>query len=500
MRKFLQIILFAILATTLQAQYSTPGTGINWTFDDLAENSAGAVSQELSGSYIVHEDLTISAGDTLHIFVATNVLIENGILVTIQGTLIADPPDNEIVFFKARDDHYTGFRFEDHDDSFLKNVYFKKAGGIKLINADIVFESCDFTEFNQNHSTGTVDLFQSDPLIINCSFTYNNGPAVMSGANGGSSPQIMGCDIFHNVQQNGNTPQINLGTSGSDSIRIINNVITGSSDNTMAGGIAITTLAGGSIEARIEGNVIDNNRYGITAYGYDIGSVIKNNEITNNNTQNIPMQGGSGINFWGDASNQSMVTGNFISGNLWGITIQNNARPNIGDLEGPEYNPGVNQIYGNGNNGENYDLYNNTPEDIMAENNYWGTSDPDTAEMHIFHQPDDPQLGLVDFLPMYDPPVSIRESRTGLKGQITVFPNPASDAINIDFSDTGLQENLPANITLNDMTGRQRIQQQKSNITQGISLDLSEIHQWGWYLLSIDIKGNKYSRMIFVCP
>lgn len=171
MRKRSLITVFTILAATVQAQYITPGTGINWTFDDLAQNSAGAVSQEPSGSYTVHEDLTIAAGDTLSVPEATDVSIENGILVTVQGTLIADPPDDEIVFFKALDDHYTGFRFEDRDDSFLKNVYFKKAGGIKLVNADIFFESCDFTEFSQDHSTGTLDLFESAPQIINCSST-----------------------------------------------------------------------------------------------------------------------------------------------------------------------------------------------------------------------------------------------------------------------------------------------------------------------------------------
>jgi len=270
----------------------------------------------------------------------------------------------------------------------------------------------------------------------------------MSGANASSSPQIFDCEIISNVMSNANMPQINLGTSGADSIRIVGCEIIGNTANIMAGGIAITTLAGGSIKARIEGNIIKNNRYGITAYGYNIGSVIRNNEITDNNTQNLPMQGGSGINYWGNATNQSIVTGNIISGNLWGITIQSAAQPNLGQLEGEIFNPGMNQFYNNGNSGQLYDLYNNTPNPIMAENNYWGTMDPDSVEMHIFHQPDDPTLGLVDYLPLYFPPVSIFENEAGNKFEIieNVYPNPAKDHFFVTINPTIKKEDVTLEI------------------------------------------------------
>jgi parallel beta-helix repeat protein len=256
----------------------------------------------------------------------------------------------------------------------------------------------------------------------------------MSGANVECSPQIIGCTIEYNVVENGNTPQINLGTSGADSIRIMNCEIIGNPENEMAGGIAVTTLFGGSAKARIETNVIRDNRYGITCYGNNIGSLIRGNEIRDNNTQNQPMLGGSGINFFGDGTNQSIVSGNTITGNLWGITIQNSAQPNFGQLEGDIYNPGANTFMDNGNEGEIYDLYNNTPNTIMAQNNYWGTDDPAEVEDHIFHQPDDPSLGLVDYLPLYSPPVNIPEQGFSKHaGLFSVSPNPATDFINIDF-------------------------------------------------------------------
>ncbi|MEZ4824517.1 MAG: dockerin type I domain-containing protein [Ignavibacteria bacterium] len=73
----------------------------------------------------------------------------------------------------------------------------------------------------------------------------------------------------------------------------------------------------------------------------------------------------------------------------------------MGDLSSPDTTDvGLNQIYNNGNTGQIYDLYNNTPDSLKAENNYWGTSIQDSVEAHIYHKPDDPSLGNVDYLPL----------------------------------------------------------------------------------------------------
>jgi hypothetical protein len=207
-------------------------------------------------------------------------------------------------------------------------------------------------------------------------------------------------------------------------------------DLTQVGGIAITTLAGGSLKARIEDNMINDNRYGITQYGNNIGSIIRNNEILNNNTQGDPMLGGSGINFYGNSTNQAMVNGNLIKGNLWGITIQNSAMPNFGQVSGLLVNPGMNQFFDNGNSGEIYDLYNNTPNPIMAENNYWGTMDPEVVEAHIFHQPDNASLGMVDYLPLYDIYTGITENYSPKLPVLiqSISPNPANDVVLIKLN------------------------------------------------------------------
>jgi len=433
------VSLFLILMSFVlgRAQYTTPGTGVNWTMDNLVENSGGVVVLVSEGTYQIFQDITISPTDTVSILQSTVIMINQDVLITIQGVLFTDVDEEMIAFMNAvAGEFYKGLKFDNSTGSYLKNVLFSLAGGIKLVSSGAEFTNCLFTGFNQGNCTGTIDLFQSNPLISGCLFQTNAGPAVLSAANGASSPQIMACSMSGNVSSNSNMPQINLGTSGTDSIRIVGCEIIGNPELTQVGGIAITTLAGGSLKARIEDNYIKDNRYGITQYGSNIGSIIRHNDIVNNDTQGDPMLGGSGINFYGNTTNQSTVTGNVIAGNLWGITIQNTALPNLGQVEGLIVNPGMNRIFDNGNSGEIYDLYNNTPNPIMAEYNDWGTMDPDSVEAHIFHQPDNPALGFVDYLPFID----IFSGETEIQSKkLPVFiqnisPNPANDQVTIKLN------------------------------------------------------------------
>lgn len=408
------------------AQYITPGSGVVWDFDDLVENSQGAFIQD--GPYKMLEDITISANDTLRHSGNVQVLIEEALLMTIEGVLQLTAPDS-IVFNPANPGQFfKGFRFDNSTNSFIENCVIHQGGGIKLVYSDVHFTHCKFRENSTLNCTGTIDLFHSNPEIINCEFINNKGPAVLSAANGESSPYIYNNWMFRNNTLNTNMPQVNLGTSDADlPIRIVKNVIEGFYTN--SGGIAITTLAGGSIECLIDSNIIFNNRYGITAYGFDINSIISNNEIYDNNIENLPMQGGSGINYWGGTSNTSMVFKNKIYGNLWGITITGDALPNLGQIEPDTVNIGHNKFFNNGNNEEVYALYNNTPNAIFAENNYWGFYDPDSVENVIFHYPDDEFLGFVDYLPYIDTLLtSIKHSNDE---SLSIFPNPADNYFRI---------------------------------------------------------------------
>ncbi len=462
----LTILIFLYLPAF--SQYETPGTGINWELIDLVDNSSGAVTFQ-DGVYFFNEDISISAQDTFQVLTDEVIKIDQGKLFTISGVLLADPPEG--ITFTAIDttQNFLGLRFEESSASFLKKCKIEFGGGIELIESDMIFENCILRKNNIENSTGAINLFHSSPLISYSEFYLNEGPAIMSGANSESSPKIYFNTISQNNTLNQNMPQINLGTSKeNDTIWIVGNTIQGFYDN--AGGIAISTLAGGNLECVIQDNNIDGNRYGITVYGNNVSSVIEGNTILDNNIQGDPMLGGSGINFWGNETNVSFVSKNMISGNLWGVTIQGTAQPNLGQVEPDTLNVGKNLIFENGNEGDVYALYNNTPNDILAENNYWGTYDLDTVEMYIFHQPDDASLGFVDYLPIKDYITTIPEVVFNNTNSFEIYPNPASSFINLVFTN---EENSFREIFIFNSIGKLVKRIQSDN--RDLKFDISEL-------------------------
>ncbi len=358
--------------------------------------SSGVVTFD-SGFYAIHNDLTISANDTFLIDSTVIVLMAPGVLITSLGHLNFNQtkgilPIEFLPFGPGL--NYLGLRIENDDNSILKKVIFIEAGGIRLLNADIQIEQCVFTNFDQSYSTGVINLFQSSPQISQCHFMNNQGSAFNSGANVFSAPKIINCIIENNNSNNSNAPQINLGPSGpNDTIVIKGNSILGNRNFTIVGGISTSNLLGiASQNVLIDSNLIVDNRYGITCTGSNINSIITRNTIIDNNSQNDPNLGGSGINFNGGNTNVSRVGGNKIHGNLWGITIQGNANPNMGDSS--IANTGYNCFRNNENLGITYALYNNTSGPIKAQLNDWGDSIPENV---IVHNVDISNLGLVDF-------------------------------------------------------------------------------------------------------
>ena len=471
------------------SQYETPGTGVNWGLTDLVSHSSGTVTFQ-EGVYFFNDDIVISVLDTFQISTDETIKIESGKLVNVLGILIADPPEG--ITFTAIDTtgNFLGFRFEESSASHLKKCTIEFGGGIKLIETHMIFEDCIIRKNNVEYSTGAIDLFQSNPIISNSEFYLNEGPAIMSGANSESSPKIQLNYISQNNTLNQNMPQINLGTSQqNDTILILDNIIQGFYDN--AGGIAVSTLAGGNLECVISENSIIGNRYGIAVYGNNISSVIVGNIITDNNIQGDPMLGGSGINFLGNESNVSFVSKNTISGNLWGITIQGTAQPNLGQVEPDTVNVGKNLIFENGNEGVVYALYNNTSNDVFAENNYWGTYNLDTVEMYVFHQPDDPSLGFVDYLPIKDYITAIPDINFDNSSPIEIYPNPASDFIQLIFNNT---ENSFKEISVLGSTGK-TVKLIHSN-KQELKVDVSELPK-GLYFIGVqDGKSTYFQKFI----
>jgi hypothetical protein len=404
MKNYIYIFLFSFLITSnLLANYNTPGTGVKWNLDDLVLNSGGLVTFS-AGEYTVSDTIYISLNDTLCIYDNAVVKFAPLTFLSVRGTLLINPPAG--VLFTAVDttNAFYGVRIDTTNSCVVKKLTFEYAVSFKLMDCSIIIDSCIFRYNNNATSTtygnGAISLFRSKPVITNSLFQENKRAAIQGGANIANAPKIIGNTFIGNNTTNQNVPQINLGATGADTVFILNNQILRASNN--SGGLGFLPL--GDVRTVISGNVIKNNRYGMTFNGgSNINALISYNQIDSNNTQNNPALGGSGIAFsGGTATSQqnSIVTGNLIRWNLWGVTIQGRSKPNLGNINNADTtDDGKNYFFGNTNSTTPFiDLYNNSVDTILAQNNYFGPED--SVEARIFHFPDNNALGPVLYLPL----------------------------------------------------------------------------------------------------
>ncbi len=462
MKKIILITLFLIIVTCVSyGQYATPNTGVRWNLDSLVGNSSGAIT--FSGShYQINQALIVSQTDTVLINTNATVKVASGFQIQITGTLKITPPDSVKITALDTVNMFLGLRFENSPASVLKKMIFEKSNSIRLVNSNILIDSCilrDNILASGSLSSGTIDLSGSSPVISNSKFLRNRRSAIICAANGTSSPLIVNNLFYHNGVSNSNYPQLNLTRNISGTpIVIRNNTVIG--NYTLVGGISISTLVGGPSDVIVENNIVKRNRYGIAFTGTGITGIVSGNLIDSNNIQGEPIHGGSGLNFNTTSASpvqQLIVKRNIVRWNLWGVTIQGVAKPIFGDLSSSDTNKiGLNSFYYNSNNSTTplIDFYNNTPDSIKAENNYWGFSNLDSIEAHIFHKPDNPSLGFVDYLPFYLP--------TGVELISPLFPktfklyeaypNPFNPGTVIRFD---LPKTEIVKLTIFDISGRE---------------------------------------------
>ena len=395
-RLFLTIALIAGIFPAINAQWVSPGLGTTYTFSDLVDITNGVVTTGENG-FVVNADLTISTGDVLEINDQTSRVDFAAVLVTINGSMVCTNTSTRVKFYGLDETNHFSMRFENATGCDVKKMYFSDGAGIKVIESDVTFDDVKFVYFTRDYCNAVIDIFNCDPTIENCYFMLNDGAAISSPANGQASPQILNCDFDTNVTDNVNTPQINLGPGGNDTIRIVGNEIYTIMAEHYVGGVSVADLMGtGLTRVLLKDNIIRENRYGYNQQGQTISSVIEGNQFINNNHEDNPMNGGSGISIYGSSvNNKAILRNNLITGNLWGITAIYFHDIDMGTVD----DWGNNTIHDNGNGGVIYDLYNNSSCDLMAVGNDWGTRDQEEIENHIFHKNDDPSLGLVTYIP-----------------------------------------------------------------------------------------------------
>lgn len=412
MKKFFTLFFVAIIGLCAQAQYSTPGTGVNWNLNDLVQNSAGAVIWN-GEAYEITTTVIIAPADAINILSDVTILFHDLAGIESSGTLNINSPSQSLftAIDSASANKWRGIRLLADHVTQIRNTTFAFGGGLRVQTGTFsIFGSTFYKNYykagssdGSYASSAALDL-SGNTDIINCTFLFNQRGAIASGSNIPCRANIRNNYIFGNTVENSNRPQINMGPSGpGDTTFIVGNTVIGNG-STQAGGIAYSSLVGVAGNVVIDSNFIDQNRYGITLTGSPINGAIRHNTITDNNIQNEPNLGGSGINFTASSASSNLtavVTGNVISGNLWGITIIGYPNVNMGDASVLNFNPGGNQFFNNGNGGISYDLYNNGPVTQQAMYNCWGVPVQDSASIEsvVFHVVDNPELGRVNFMP-----------------------------------------------------------------------------------------------------
>lgn len=438
MKRYFYLLLLLSIFQQALAIYITPGTGKNWNLDSLVTNSAGHITFS-GGIYYINDTLIVSQSDTLKIY--NNATVKMGYLsyIYIYGTFFINPPDS--VKITAIDTNYKhiGIRLDSlADASVFKKLIFEYGNSIYAFNCNMLIDSCTI-RYNTNYASGmqsgAIALYKSDITISHCKIFRNRRAAIVSGANISSSPVIADNLIFENDTENGNYPQINLGAASTNPVIIRGNTIRGLYP--MSGGISFLPV--GSVPSLIiENNIIKRNRYGIALQNANINAYINNNIIDSNNAQGIPMQGGSGININGTSSINAICTRNTIRWNLWGVTVQSTAKPNFGNISNSDTSDnGLNKIYNNGHNDTIFDFYYNvtTSDTLKAENNYWGTTNADSIEAHIWHKVDFSTLGFVDYNP-FRIVMKTENNFSNTPSEYKLFdayPNPFNPSANIKY-------------------------------------------------------------------
>ncbi|WP_040278023.1 T9SS type A sorting domain-containing protein [Psychroserpens damuponensis] len=434
MKKLLLNLCFTLgIVGLISAQgYTTPDTGMTYTLDDLVTLSPSTISAS-GTTYTLVDDLTISATDAL--IISTDVTLEIGadIRITVAGTFDVNATTS---LFTAIDTAapYEGFRFEELSIINIQNATIEYGGGLRVLTETFTINNCVLTNNVSGVSTGgVIGLSRGMPQITNNTITFNQTPAISSGANTASSPYIFNNYIEGNNQANSNRPQINMGiTIADEPIQIVGNTIIGDRNLTLVGGISVSDLlSAGVINAIIDDNIITDHRYGIVIQSNNVTAFVRNNVIEDNNSQGEPFQGGSGISLIASVEGNNIVaSGNEIRRNLWGITLQGESMINLGDNVG---NVGQNVFSENGNGGATYALFNNTDNPLTALHNCWDEANvPNTladAEAVISHQNDDGTLGLVTFDPIDCAFLSVDDVAFNA---LSMFPNPTDGQLYLD--------------------------------------------------------------------
>lgn len=418
MRKILLTVAAAVLTNVLAVadDFKTAGNNTKWTLTKLSEDAATGVTVN-GKTFTMASSIEIAEGDTFAIEDGVTLRMGDNVQLKISGDALLAAAERVLITADGETAKPYGIFLNcEYCPVSITNIDFEQAGLKNFGNAGFTMDNCSFRNHNGVSGSAAIGLGTNGTSFVIRNSTFENctRSAIGGAANYMNPVAIDSCTFTNNNTSNVNTPQINLTTASS--VIITNCRIIGNPEHDKCGGIVVSNLIGltGEMNTVIEGNEIRDNRFGIATY-CEQNATIKNNIIVDNKYEQNAMNGGSGINIYDPYKTQTtMVTGNYIEGNLWGITVIGGKDVNIGKTEdetAADYNPGLNIFFNNGNGGVIYDIYNNSANTVYAQGNYWKSvekQDRESIETVVYHKNDNASLGEVIFMPaLTDDPTSI---------------------------------------------------------------------------------------------
>ncbi len=372
--------------------------------------------------------------------------------ITIRGSFVSiGKPDSLITFTRnstVADSVWQELRYEDSSiDSLCIIEYctieYGKAA-LNFINASpsVLHSIVRFNGLLTGTGSYGIQCFGSN-AVIKFDSIYENAQYGIN-ITVGSSPTIEYCYIANNnIQNTSPKNQITVTFQGLNQPTIRFNEIHSKKIPlpVRAGGIGLGfPTSTNNANPLIEGNYIHNNAFGVVISGGMSGRIL-NNKFVDNTRQPDPFLGGSGINVQSSGVTviaAPIIAGNYVEGNLWGITVQGTAKPNIGDLSNADTtDDGRNVFINNKNRDTIFALYNNTANALKAQNNYWGFSHPDSIAKVIFDHSDIASLGTVTYISYLNVnPLLFVEKSNDVPTLFFLeqnYPNPFNPATSIKF-------------------------------------------------------------------
>lgn len=404
----------------MQAAFTTSDTGTRYTLATLSQNEQSGVSLISDGIYSLTGVVTIAPTDTFELESGVTLKLDSKAELCIQGTGIITPTQRALVT-RLSTGYPKGIRGKGRIT--VRNVDFEYAS-VSCGADSSVIENCTFDQVTVAALHSAAIMFTANTrgnVVRNCKFTACEQSAVATLAFNGAGVLMEDCIVDGCFTRNTNTPQVALMAAGQYGPVIVrNNTILGTTKNDMVGGLAVNNLVmTDDSEIIIEGNTIKDNRFGIWCGGA-MNVIIRDNDLIDNRYAKDAKEGsGCGIRCVGldkVKPQNTVITGNRISGNMIGVMVMNNNTTfNAGNLtvnkDNPAYNPGRNIFSGNGYAGtaetgtyapaSPCDFYNATANTVYAQGNTWGVAEQTAEEIAkaVWDKADDPALGEVIYIP-----------------------------------------------------------------------------------------------------